>query len=69
VSRIIVTIMDRSANVALPLSYSKTFPAFQAGAAVTLATGLGGKRFVDFIEPHACAIADIAIAAKGFFVS
>jgi hypothetical protein len=59
VSRIIVTITDRSANAALPLSYSKTFPAFRAGAAFTLATGLGGKRFVDFFEPHACVIAFI----------
>jgi hypothetical protein len=58
-SRIIVTIMDRSANAALPLSYSKTFPALRAGAAFTLATGLGGKRFVDFIEPHACVSASI----------
>ncbi len=49
-----VTIMDRSANTALPSSYSKTFPAFRAGAAVTHAAGLGGKGFIDFIEPHAC---------------
>ena len=59
VSRIIVTIMDRSANAALPLSYSKTFPTLRAGAAFTLATGLGEKRFVDFFEPHACVIAFI----------
>ena len=49
-----VTIMDRSANTALPSSYSKTLPAFRAGAAVTHAAGLSGKRFVDFLEPHAC---------------
>jgi hypothetical protein len=54
VSCINVTIMDRFANAALPSSYSKTFPALRAGAAFTLATGLGGKRFIDFIEPHAC---------------
>jgi len=49
-----VTIMDRSAHTALPFPYSKTFPAFRAGAAVTHAAGLGGKRFIDFIEPHPC---------------
>jgi hypothetical protein len=49
-----VTIMDRSAHSALPSSYSKIFPAFGAGAAVTHAAGLGGKRFIDFIKPHAC---------------
>jgi hypothetical protein len=49
-----VTIMDRSAHPALPSSYSKTFPALRAGAVVTHAAGLGGKRFVDFLEPHAC---------------
>src|SRR6202022_2955842 len=54
-----VTIMDRSANTALPSSYSKTFPAFRAGAAVTHAAGLGGKRFVEFLEPHACVSAFI----------
>jgi hypothetical protein len=54
VSCIDVTIMDRSAHRALPSPYSKTFPAFRAGAAVTHAAGLGGKRFIDFIEPHAC---------------
>jgi len=53
-SRIDVTIMDRSAPAALPSPYSKTFPAFRAGAAVTHAAGLGGKRFIDFIEPHPC---------------
>jgi len=57
VSCIDVTIMDRSAHSALPSSYSKIFPAFGAGAAVTPATGLGGKRFIDFIKPHACVIA------------
>jgi hypothetical protein len=51
-----VTIMDRSA---LPSSYSKTFPALRASAAVTYAAGLGGKRFVDFLEPHACVSAFI----------
>jgi hypothetical protein len=40
--------MDRSAQTALPSSYSKTFPAFGAGAAFTHAAGLGGKRFIDF---------------------
>src|SRR5258708_4817560 len=57
VSCIDVTIMDRSAHSALPSSDSKIFPAFGAGAAVTHAAGLGGKRFIDFIEPHACVIA------------
>jgi hypothetical protein len=52
-----VTIMDRPANTALPSSYSKTLPAFRASAAVTHATGLGGKYFVDFCEPYACVIA------------
>jgi hypothetical protein len=51
-----VTIMDRFAHSALPSPYSKIFPAFGAGAAVTPAAGLGGKRFVDFIKPHACVI-------------
>jgi hypothetical protein len=54
-----VTIMDRSAYTALPSSYSKTFPALRAGAVVTHAAGLGGKRFVDFLEPHACVSAFI----------
>jgi hypothetical protein len=45
VSCIDVTIMDRFAHSALPSSYSKIFPAFGAGAAVTPAAGLGGKRF------------------------
>src|SRR6202051_1233864 len=53
VSCIDVTIMDRSAHSALPSPYSKIFPAFGAGAAVTHAAGLGGKRFINFIEPHA----------------
>src|SRR5450631_2920297 len=39
VSCIDVTIMDRSAHSALPSSYSKIFPAFGAGAAITLAAG------------------------------
>src|SRR5712675_593419 len=52
-----VTIMDRFANTASPSSYSKTFPALRAGAAVTHAAGLGGKRFVEFREPHACVLA------------
>jgi hypothetical protein len=59
VSCIDVTIMDRSAQTALPSSHSKTFPAFRAGAAVTHAAGLGGKRFIDFIEPHPCVSAFI----------
>jgi hypothetical protein len=54
VSCIDVTIMDRSAHSALPSPYSKIFPAFGAGAAVTHAAGLGGKRFIDFRKPHAC---------------
>jgi hypothetical protein len=54
VSCIDVTIMDRSAHSALPSPYSKIFPAFWAGAAFTLAAGLGGKRFIDFSKPHAC---------------
>src|ERR1700720_804194 len=54
VSCIDVTIMDRFAHSALPSPYSKIFPAFRAGAAFTHATGLGGKRFIDFIKPHAC---------------
>jgi len=49
-----VTTMDRSAHTAPPSPYSKTFPASRAGAAVTHAAGPGGKRFIDFIEPHAC---------------
>jgi hypothetical protein len=57
VSCIDVTIMDRSAHSALPSAYSKIFPAFRAGAAVTPAAGLGGKRFIDFIKPHACVYA------------
>src|SRR3984957_10243967 len=54
VSCIDVTIMDRFAHSALPSAYSKIFPAFGAGAAVTHAAGLGGKRFIDFVKPHAC---------------
>src|ERR1700681_4542801 len=54
VSCIDVTIMDRSAHSALPSPDSKIFPAFRAGAAFTHAAGLGGKRFIDFIKPHAC---------------
>jgi hypothetical protein len=59
VSCIDVTIMDRSAHSALPSSHSKTLPACRAGAAVTHAAGLGGKRFIDFLEPHACVSAFI----------
>src|SRR5271156_5337841 len=59
VSCIDVTIMDRFAHSALPSSYSKIFPAFGAGAAVTPAAGLGGKRFIDFRKPHACVSAFI----------
>src|ERR1700680_1356563 len=54
VSCIDVTIMDRSAHSALPSPYSKIFPAFGAGAAFTHTAVLGGKRFIDFIKPHAC---------------
>src|SRR6202023_4210396 len=54
VSCVDVTIMDRSAHSALPSPYSKILPAFGAGAAFTHAAVLGGKRFIDFIEPHAC---------------
>ena len=57
VSCINVTIVDRSAHSTLPSPYSKSFPAFRAGAAVTHAAGLGGKRFIDFLEPRACVIA------------
>jgi hypothetical protein len=55
VSCIDVTIMDRSAHSALPSSYSKIFPAFGAGAAVTHAAGLGGKRFNDLVKPSTSA--------------
>ena len=54
VSCIDVTIMDRFAHSALPSPYSKIFPAFGAGAAVTPAAGLDGKGFIDFRKPHAC---------------
>jgi hypothetical protein len=57
VSCIDVTIMDRFAHSALPSPYSKVFPAFRTGAAATPAAGLGGKRFIDFIKPHACVVA------------
>src|ERR1700721_4257361 len=57
VSCIDVTIMDRFAHSALPSAYSKIFPAFRAGAAVTPAAGLGGKRFIDFIKPQNSATA------------
>jgi hypothetical protein len=59
VSCIDVTIMDRFAHRALPSPYSKIFPAFGAGAAITHAAGLGGKRFIDFGKPHACVSAFI----------
>jgi len=59
VSCIDVTMMDRFAHSALPSSYSKIFPAFRAGAAVTHAAGLGGKRFIDLRKPHACVSAFI----------
>src|SRR5665213_4396904 len=59
VSCIDVTMMDRSAHSALPSSYSEIFPAFGAGAAFTHATGLGAKRFIDFLKPHACVSAFI----------
>src|SRR5271168_1194267 len=59
VSCIDVTIMDRFAHSALPSPYSTIFPAFGAGAAVTHAAGLGGKRFIDFRKPHACVSAFI----------
>jgi hypothetical protein len=55
-----VTIMDRSAHTALPSPHSKTFPSFWTGAAFTHTTGLGRKRFIDFIEPHTCVSAFIA---------
>ena len=48
-----VTRVCRSTFAASPLSYSKIFPAFRASALFTATTGLGGIRFVDFIEPHA----------------
>jgi hypothetical protein len=59
VSCIDVTIMDRFAHSAPPSPDSKIFPAFGAGAAVTHAAGLGGKRFIDFGIPHACVSAFI----------
>jgi hypothetical protein len=59
VSCIDVTMMDRFAHSALPSPYSEIFPAFRAGAAFTHAAGLGGKRFIDFLKPHACVIAFI----------
>jgi hypothetical protein len=58
-SSIDVTIMDRTAGATRPSSDSKTFPVFGAGAAVTHTAGLGGKSFIDFIEPHACVSAFI----------
>jgi hypothetical protein len=36
-----VTVVGRCAFAASPFSYSKTFPAFQASALFTAATGLG----------------------------
>jgi hypothetical protein len=54
VSCVDVAILDRFAHSALPSPYSKIFPAFWAGAAVTRAAGLGGKRFIDLRKPHAC---------------
>lgn len=56
-SRVAVPIMSRAANKTGPYSHSKTLPALRAGAAVTHAAGLGGKRFVDLLEPHSCVIA------------
>jgi hypothetical protein len=52
-----VTVVYRSTFAASPFSYSKTFPAFRASAPVTAATGLGGIRLIDLLEPHACDIA------------
>jgi hypothetical protein len=45
--------MCRSAPATSPVPH---FQAFGASAAVTGATGPGRKRFIDFIEPYACAI-------------
>ena len=49
VSCIDVTIMDRFAHSALPSSYSKIFPAFRAGAAVTPAAGLASGVFASAV--------------------
>jgi hypothetical protein len=65
VSCIDVTIMDRFAHRALPSPYSKIFPAFGAGAAVTPAAGLGGKRFIDFLEPHALTL-DLSVPEQSY---
>lgn len=46
-----VAVMVRTAHLTDPFSYSQTFPAFRAGAAVTRATGLGGIYLIDFLEP------------------
>jgi hypothetical protein len=70
VSCIDVTIMDRSAHSALPSPYSKIFPAFRAGAAVTHAAGLGGKRFIDqagtqFVQEIFSPIRDLGVDRSG----
>jgi hypothetical protein len=56
-SRIHVAVMHRAAIAAGPFSYSKTFAAFGASATIAPTAGLGGMRFVDLLEPHACASA------------
>ncbi len=54
-----MTSSSPSASRALPSPDAKIFPAFGAGAAVTHAAGLGGKRFIDLREPYACVSAFI----------
>lgn len=39
---------------ASPLSYSKTCDTFRPRARTAARAGLGGKRFIDLIEPRAC---------------
>jgi hypothetical protein len=56
-SGINVSVMYRAAVLARPFSYSKTFPASGASAALTPAAGLGRVRFVNLVKPHACASA------------
>ena len=48
-----VTIMDRSADTAQPSSYSKTFPALRADAAVCCRTFRNAVRAMHAALPHA----------------
>lgn len=58
-----VTVVYRSTFAASPFfcrisdPTSQAFQAFRASVPVTATTDLGGIRFVDLLEPHACAIA------------